>query len=323
MSDRPDSDDHKNQNGGTHSPRRVLVTGANGFLGRHVARQFALKGCLVIGIGHGTWDRPEWEQWGLSQWHRADITLATLHEHGANPSTIIHCAGGGSVAFSQSHPLGDFRSTVETTAHVLEYIRSTAPSCRLVYPSSASVYGTVKELPIQETYAPAPISQYGVHKLIAEQLIASYARQFGVAAAIVRLFSVYGPGLRKQLLWDACERFSRGGNTFMGTGEEVRDWLHVDDAAELMYVADEHADTGCSIVNGGRGEGPTVSEVIHHLAAQLDNTALPVFSGTMRSGDPVRFVASIEAAALWGWKALRPWTEGVAEYADWWKKNRT
>ena len=306
-----------------HSPRRILVTGAHGFLGRHVARLFALNGCLVTGIGRGAWNRSEWEQWGLSGWHRTDITLVALREYAANPSTIVHCAGGGSVAFSQSNPLADFTNTVETTAHVLEYIRSTAPACHLVYPSSASIYGAAKEMPILETSSPAPISQYGVHKLIAEQLVTSYARQFGTTAAVIRLFSVYGPGLRKQLLWDACEKLSRGAPIFMGTGEEVRDWLHVDDAAELMYTADEHADTQCPIVNGGRGEGSTVREVISHLAAQLPGAAMPTFSGTRRSGDPLHYVASVDAAALWGWKAMRPWTEGVAEYASWWKKDRS
>ncbi|MEO6830061.1 MAG: NAD-dependent epimerase/dehydratase family protein, partial [Acidobacteriaceae bacterium] len=236
----------------------VVVTGANGFLGRHVARLFARKGYTVLGMGHGNWSREEWELWGLSAWQSVDVTLKTLIEYAGEPTFIVHCAGGGSVAFSIEDPLADFERTVETTAHVLEYVRTSAPACRVVYPSSASVYGSVETIPIHESCPAAPISQYGTHKLMAEQMVTSYSRQFGTSAAIVRLFSVYGCGLRKQLLWDACCKFADNDSTFMGTGDEVRDWLHVEDAAALLLAAAEHASPQCPTVNGGSGQGVTV-----------------------------------------------------------------
>jgi len=302
------------------SEHKVLVTGANGFLGRHVARFFARNGHTVIGIGHGSWSPHEWRPWGLSEWRRADVSLATLKEYAEVPSTIIHCAGGGSVAFSIEDPIADFVRTVETTAHVLEYIRTVAPTCRIVYPSSASVYGTVDRLPITEDCRTAPISQYGVHKLMAELMVASYARQFGTSAAIVRLFSVYGCGLQKQLLWDACHKFSKNDATFMGTGNELRDWLHVEDAAALMFAAAENASVECPVVNGGSGDGTTVREVLVHLSNSLSRTDTTLtFTGTQRTGDPSRYIADIENAKRWAWSPKRPWREGVEEYATWWR----
>ncbi len=300
----------------------VIVTGASGFLGRHVARLFSRKGHTVLGIGHGEWSREEWEPWGLSEWHRADVTLETLGEHAGTPSVIVHCAGGGSVSLSIDNPIADFERTVVTTAHVLEYVRTAAPSCRVVYPSSASVYGAVEELPIREDCRPAPISQYGVHKLMAEQMVASYSRQFGTSASIVRLFSVYGCGLRKQLLWDACRKFANDDNVFMGTGDEVRDWLHVEDAVELLYAAVEHASPECPTVNGGSGVGTTVRDVLAHLGRCLPPAGcMPTFSGAQRAGDPSRFVASIDASKAWGWSPNRHWKHGVEEYAAWWVRD--
>jgi UDP-glucose 4-epimerase len=294
----------------------VLVTGASGFLGRHLARLLARRGHVVAGIGHGEWPREDWVAWGLSAWHCGDVTMATLERHAGSPSAVFHCAGGGSVAFANDAPLLDFKSTVETTAVVLEYVR-TMPGCRIVYPSSASVYGTVQKMPISESCPAAPISQYGVHKLMAEHLVSQYAREFATPAAIVRLFSVYGCGLKKQLLWDACRKLSRDHSVFMGTGDEVRDWLHVEDAAELMVIAAEKASADCPVVNGGRGTGITVREVLNYLGSCLGSAIAPEFSGAQRTGDPSRFVAEIERATRWGWNPKRDWKQGVQEYAAW------
>ena len=301
----------------------MLVTGANGFLGRHVARHFARQGHTVVGIGHGSWTREEWEAWGLTEWHLSDVTLEALERCAWKPWAIIHCAGGGSVAHSIEHPLADFKKTVETTAHVLEYVRTNAPACRVVYPSSASVYGTVETTLIREDCRVAPISQYGAHKLMAEQIVSSYARQFRTSTAIVRLFSVYGCGLRKQLLWDACHKFANQNNVFMGTGDEVRDWLHVEDAAELLLAAAGHASIDCPIVNGGSGMGTTVRDVLVHLGnCLLQMSESPIFSGTPRAGDPNRYIADIEAAKAWNWYPRLHWEQGVADYAAWWKGTR-
>jgi UDP-glucose 4-epimerase len=308
---------------GLNTQGYVLVTGAYGFLGRHVARLFAQKGHTVVGIGHGEWSREEWESWGLSAWHQGDITLAALKQYAGCPSLIVHCAGSGSVSFSVENPLADFERTVVTTAHVLEYVRLYAPSCRVVYPSSASVYGAVEAVPIREDCVAAPISQYGVHKLMAEQMVASYARQFGTPAAIVRLFSVYGCGLRKQLLWDACRKLSNNDTVFMGTGGEVRDWLHVEDAAELLSVAAEHASSACPTVNGGSGEGTTVRDVLFHLGSSLNPRKPPMatFSGMQRVGDPNHYIAHLEGSRAWAWQPTRGWRAGVAEYAAWWTRH--
>jgi UDP-glucose 4-epimerase len=108
----------------------------------------------------------------------------------------------------------------------------------------------------------------------------------------------------------------------MGTGDEVRDWLHVEDAAELLLIAAEHASTFCPIVNGGSGEGRTVREVLVQIAASLPEQSLaPSFSGAQRAGDPSRYIADIIGAKGWGWLPKHHWIEGMAEYATWWMRH--
>lgn len=299
--------------------KTALVTGAYGFVGRHVARQLARDGWRVIGLGHGSWTREEWQKWGIAEWHSADITLETLITYAGEPDVIVHCAGSGSVGFSMTHPYQDFQRTVATTLAVLEFARLYAPQARVVYPSSAGVYGVVHKLPIAEADPLSPASSYGVHKRIAEELCESYAMHFGVSVAVVRLFSVYGAGLRKQLLWDASQKIMRGETGFFGTGKEIRDWLHVEDAASLLITAAGHASTECPVVNGGSGEGVSVREILTKLFNCFERTDMPSFSGVARSGDPAGYLADISLAMQWGWQPTINWQNGLCDYVDWFR----
>ena len=263
--------------------KRILVTGANGFLGRHVSRMLAKLGYSVAGLGHGTFSQAELGAWGIDEWHEGDVTLESLMQY-ENLKAIFHCAGSGSVNFALQQPSQDFRRTVVTTSDVLEFVRSVSPSTVVVYPSSASVYGTIATMPIGEDAATLPISTYGTHKLLAEHLVKAYAHNFGAKASIVRFFSIYGCGLRKQLLWDACVKLAGGDEIFNGTGDEVRDWLHVEDAAELLIIAMQRASPSCPVVNGGTGTGVSVPG---HRASPQHRTADPAATEVFRA-DPTR-----------------------------------
>jgi UDP-glucose 4-epimerase len=231
---------------------------------------------------------------------------------------IFHCAGGASVARALAAPFDDFVRTVETSAAVLEYVRSAGSVPRLVFASSVSVYGSVGTDRATEERTPRPASPYAVHKLLAERLGIEYGRIFGVPGAIVRLPSVYGPGLRRQLLWDACRRLSAGEGTFSGSGRESRDWLHVADAAELLLAASDRATPAWPAVNGGTGTPATVEEVVR-LAAETLGGPAPTFSGAARAGDPEHLVPDVSRALSWGWRPGTDWRAGVRAYCEWYR----
>lgn len=299
----------------------VLVTGAHGFLGRYVAKVYSQAGWYVIGLGHGEWHTEELQAWGLCEWHRADVNMDALKSYAQDVDLIVHCAGSGSVGFSLTNPMKDFERTVWTTHYVLEYIRTFSPQTRLLYPSSAAVYGNQETLPLTIDMTPNPISPYGVHKNIVEELCDMYAKQYGVRAAVLRLFSVYGNGLKKQLLWDACSKLSQGINTFWGTGEETRDWVHVSDVANAFLLAGGKASPKCPIVNVGTSNAVKIKDVLDILFEAYGAQEQPTFRGEVNAGNPNHYVADVTAMTEWGWHPSVDLTQGIMEYVRWYREH--
>lgn len=299
----------------------VLITGAYGFIGRYTALEYKRQGYFVIGMGHGDWSKDEYTQWGIDKWHCCDISLKNLKVYIKQPEVIVHCAGSGSVGYSIEHPMQDFERTVQTIQAVLEYIRLYSKDTKLIYPSSAAVYGNLDCLPIKEESLLKPISPYGVHKKIAEEICTMYCQEYNVCAIIVRLFSVYGNGLKKQLLWDACNKIKDNKVIFWGTGDETRDWVHVTDVANLLYMAKEKADKNCPIVNCGSGENISIKKVLTILFYCFRQFQKPKFNGEINIGNPCDYLADDCKIISWGWQPKIKLEDGIKKYAEWYKNN--
>lgn len=300
----------------------AVVLGAAGFVGRHTVRALASRGYRVLGVGHGQWVDAEWRQWGLSGWLEADIGVEALDRviAGEAPACIVHCGGSGAVSFSYADPFSDFQRATQSTAAALEWIRlNGAGRTRFVLVSSAAVYGDQGDSNATENSVRAPISPYGVHKVAAEALCESYSRFFGVSSSIVRLFSVYGEGLRKQLLWDALNKFSRGEHQFLGTGNELRDWIHVDDAAALLALAGLTLQSTFEVFNGGAVHA-TTRQLLESLARAYGQVGGIHFNGEVHKGNPRRLTSDCgHTSRLLNWTPQVRLEDGLARYADWFR----
>jgi UDP-glucose 4-epimerase len=304
---------------------RIWVTGARGFVGGYLARELANAGHEVHGIGHGALEDPEKRRLGLQIWINGEIDATNLNALTARsglPTTVYHLAGGSSVGLSISQPYEDFFRTVVSTARLLDWLRSSAPECRLISVSSAAVYGANHEGPISENGATLPMSPYGQHKLMMEQMCRSYAVTFGIRSTVARLFSVYGPHLRKQLLWDLCSRLHGGEQTLVlgGTGAEMRDWTDVRDVARfLVKLNDIPQSKPFQIINGGSGIGTTVAEIAEILTNNWGGDIGVKFSGVVRAGDPFSLVADSDLIHDAGFAWQVPVAKGLSDYVRWFK----
>ncbi|GHV56230.1 hypothetical protein FACS1894216_19920 [Synergistales bacterium] len=126
--------------------------------------------------------------------------------------------------------------------------------------------------------------------------------------------------MRKQLLWDACNKLRAGHYVFGGTGEEERDWLHISDVVKLLRMSESHASIDCPIVNGGSGIGYSVEDILTHMGKMWDIESIPAFSGISREGDPSYLVADITRILEWGFVPGVALTEGLLSYVKWYKR---
>ena len=303
----------------------VWITGANGFIGRYLARELANAGHAVQGIGHGALEDFEKRRLGMQAWINGEIDAANLNALAAGhglPSTVFHLAGGSSVGLSIAQPFEDFSRTVASTARLLEWLRGSAPESQVIVASSAAVYGADHDGPISEDAALAPMSPYGQHKLMMEQLCKSYAANFGIRSTVVRLFSVYGPNLRKQLLWDICSRVQRGESTLLlgGTGDEIRDWTDVRDVVRLLSkIGQLPQQEVFRVINGGSGHGTRVAEIANLLVRNWRGDIAVRYSGIVRAGDPFSLLANDASLRRLQFDWRIPVEAGLADYVRWFR----
>ena len=305
----------------------IFITGANGFIGRHLVKKLAISGHKIFGVGHGPWAEVDALKMGMRHWINGEIDSANLNQLkrvAGVPDYVIHLAGGSSVGAAISNPGEDFFRTVATSSNLLNWIRGEASETQLLAISSAAIYGGGHEGLINEDVSPKPFSPYGVHKWLMEELCKSYAENYGLRIAIARLFSVYGNGLKKQLLWDSCSRLASGlpALDLGGTGFERRDWTDVHDVSRALELLLPQAESNMPIYNVGTGKGITVREIAIALTqAYYPGIATPItFSGQSRPGDPFSLVANSSLLNKLGFTWNIDWQDGINDYVTWFKQ---
>jgi UDP-glucose 4-epimerase len=299
--------------------KSVLVTGVAGFIGRYVARLFSEQGWSVIGIDNAPPENAPVAN--LSSYHRLYLPdvglLGDVLKHEA-PQVCIHCAGRASVGLSVTDPAADFHANTVLTFEVLNALRLHAPSCRFIFLSSAAVYGNPATLPINETQSPSPLSPYGFHKWQCEQLCIEFSKIYGLPTASLRIFSAYGPGLRRQVLWDICHKaIVQNRVTLQGTGNESRDFIHALDIARALLVIATTATMQGEPYNLAAGKEVSIADLANMILRALEYSFSPQFDGIVPTGNPLNWQADISKIEALGFVTSVPLEKGVRTFANW------
>ena len=284
----------------------VIVTGSAGYIGGQTALLLRDKGHEVYGIDRqeppahlrGVCDR------FLLQDFAADTALSWIvHKQ---PDAIIHCAGTSLVGPSVANPAEYYNNNVAKTLKLLDVVRRALPRTRVVFSSSAAVYGqALASLPLAETDTPKPISPYGESKLMIEQMLESYHRAYGLKYVAFRYFNACGadfqgrhgqePGATHiiarvlESIRDGEEFVLNGTDFDTRDGTCVRDYVHVGDiaAAHILAMAPS-VESG--VYNLGSKTGTSNREIIA-AAERITGKKVNVVEGPRRPGDPDALVA--------------------------------
>jgi UDP-glucose 4-epimerase len=287
-----------------------LVTGAAGYIGGHLMARLRRAGHGVVGLddlstGDAARVPPDVPLVVADISDRATITEA-LRRH--QVTGVMHVAGKKSAPESILRPTYYYQQNVGGFASLLEAMRD-AQVTRLVFSSSAAVYGVPDTPLVYEESATRPLSPYGQTKLVGEQLMEAAGRAYGISWIALRYFNAVGadsPLLGDRgsanlfpLAFDALatgEPITVTGNQFPtidGTG--VRDYVHVADLAEAHAAAARHLDSGpcATVYNVGAGRGYSVLEVLATIGG-VAGRPVPCRIGPPRTGDAPEVVASID-----------------------------
>lgn len=303
---------------------RALVTGGAGFIGSHVVDRFVLEEYEV----HVVDDLSSGKKENLNReavLHRLDVRstdAAELVERG-NFDLVVHLAGQMDVRKSVADPGFDADVNIIGTLNLLEAVRRSGGRARLVFTSTGGVlYGTFTTPPNAEGFPKDPESPYAISKLAVEYYLAYYGRVHGIDAAVLRFGNVYGP--RQDPHGEAgvvaifCNRILDGRSlTIYGDGLQTRDYIHVSDVVEAMWLAATKdlppiARLDARAFNIGTAVGTSVLDVATHLQRAAGSHLSVEFAPNRRGEQQDSFVAIDKAKDLLMWEPRISLPDGLA-----------
>jgi len=300
----------------------VVVTGASGYIGGQIALKLKDAGHVVVGI-----DRRSCPE------HLASCFQHFITEDFANPEVlafigqagnrvsidaIIHCAGTSLVGPSMTNPQEYYYNNMVNTLKLLDVIANHTPKTRLIFSSSAAVYGTPIMTPCSEVDPCEPISPYGESKLAIEWMLRAYHRAYKLDYVAFRYFNAAGADSQGrhgqesgathlvarmlESMKNNTEFCLYGNNYETNDGTCVRDYVHVEDIADAHVVA-LSSSVPAGVYNLGTNQGTSNLEVIHY-AVKTTGINQPVRVEPKREGDPAVLTAEADKfQKISGWKA--------------------
>jgi UDP-glucuronate 4-epimerase len=311
---------------------KVLVTGAAGFIGFHLAKRLLARGDSVVGIDNlNTYYDPKLKEARLSMlrassaftFHKTDLVdRAAMEELFAQGryDAVVNLAAQAGVRYSLENPHAYVDANVSGFLNVLEGVRAHGTG-HLVYASTSSVYGTSKKLPFGEDQrTDTPVSLYAATKKANEVMAHSYAHLFGIPMTGLRFFTVYGPWGRPDM---ALFKFTRGilaGEPIpvFNEGRMVRDFTYIDDIVEGMVRVIDRPDD-YRIFNMGNNQRVELMTYIGAIEAAVGRKAkldlLPMQAGDVEATEAD--TSALEQAT--GFRPATPVEEGVRRFVEWYR----
>ena len=300
---------------------KILITGSEGFVARNLSKKLNKLGFICYGIGRGQWKNNDHNEWGYYKNICATINYKTLVKYKKTKfDYVVHCAGGVSPNTSLKKSISetkDFEKNVLSINSILEYLVQNNKKAKVIFISTLSVYGNTQKKKIKEEEKLNPISDYAINKVIAENICESFYKKYKIDILILRGGSLYGKGLRRQMIHDVCKKIIRKKNIFFGSGKETRDFIHIDDFTSLIKNIVSKSFRGFLVINAGCGKGIKVIDVIKYIQKKLKINIKPKFNMFGSKVNPISLVANINKTKKFNWSPKINFYKGLNEYMEW------
>jgi UDP-glucose 4-epimerase len=301
---------------------KALVTGGAGFIGSNIVRHLLAEGLTVTVLdnlfsGHEENLAP----FPQIEFVRGDVRdAAAVTAAARDASVVFHLAASVGNKRSIDHPVDDSQINVLGTINVLEAARHHGVR-KVVFSSSAGIFGELKTIPIREDHPAEPDTPYGASKLCAEKMCLAYAKLYELEAVCLRYFNVYGINQRYDAYGNVIPIFAQRAITgrpieIFGDGEQTRDFVNVNDVVQANYRAGMA--TGVSgAFNIASGTRITINELTR-LISDASGLSPTVEYKAPRPGDVRHSVADISAARnAFGYQPSVQLNSGLQEYMAW------
>jgi len=304
--------------------RRILVTGGAGFVGAAVTSRLVDAGARVTVLDDLFTGKAEAVPTGATLIHGSVTDAQLVKELVSDHSLVLHLAARNIIA-STANPLDDYATNIGGTLNVLLAARESKVD-RVVYSSSASVYGNPRSIPINEDDALWTLSPYAVSKLGGENYCTAFSESYGLRVATVRYSNVYGPGQRPDNPYAGVvskflvEAHAGRPITVHGDGEQTRDYTFIDDAVEATLLAAVHPRAEGEVFNVGTGIETSVNRLAASIGEAL-GVEVDLRHVDRRDIDNIRRrVVNIEKIRrMLRWTPQWTLDRGLVETANWYK----
>jgi dTDP-glucose 4,6-dehydratase/UDP-glucose 4-epimerase len=298
---------------------KVMIIGANGSIGSRLLLHFLASGHEVQAVTTHPEQIANQPRLTISSLSKKEKNLSRLFQD-QGVDLCINASGSPTVGFSFQNTEEDLYLNHEIPKMLLDAIRSASPSTKLINFSSAAVYGNPTQLPIREDDYVSPISPYGTHKAMAESLLYEAGLK-GISCVSFRIFSAYGSGLKKQLFWDLAKKCENEEKIALhGTGQESRDFIHMDDICQISESYSEKGAFDGSMVNICSSEETTIHQVALHFIKAFGRAESDLhFNMEVRAGDPLNWRGDNTKLNSIVDCSTRPIEQGIREYVQWYK----
>lgn len=310
--------------------KKVLVTGAGGFIGSHLVEELKRRGAEVTAFVRYT-SRATIGMLELADAEEIEIVFGDLRDFHAiretqkNKDVVFHLGAVISIPYSYIHPREVIEVNIQSTLNILEAARE-FDTPNIVIVSTSEVFGTAQYIPIDENHPKRGQSPYAASKIAVDEISRSFYLAFGLPIKIIRPFNTFGPRQsQRAVIATIIIQALKNGSVKLGNIESVRDFTYVDDTVKGIIRCAEVEDAIGKEINLGTGKGYTIKEVaerVFEILGLSPRIEIEDWRKRPKGSEVEKLIADNTLAKnLLGWKPETKFEEGLKRTIDWMKEH--